>query len=689
MTAPAPQRTVLPLLPLSRAHEGGRSAMTCHYRCDDACSKPVPNASENEYFGDIVARGASRRSVLRGGSLAAAVVGLTTLAGRPAAAAPSPTRAGAAPTPAPAAAAARSRSPFGFTPIDPQPASLDRVVVPEGFDWEPIISWGDPLTDDAPDFDFDNQSAAAQEKQFGYNCDYTDLIRTRGDHDGVLVCNNEYTNDELMFRGYAGRESLTPEQLRITMAAHGMSVVEVRRRNGSSPWRYVKGGRLNRRITATTPFRLTGLAAGSALVQTTADPSGRRVLGTFANCAGGTTPWGTVLSGEENFNGYFAAGQGPADQAAAYARYGLANSTGRGWERVDPRFDLTQEPNEANRFGYIVEVDPMDPGSTPVKHTALGRLKHEGATVTIAEDGRVVAYTGDDERFDYLYKFVSHRRHRRGSSRSAREHNKSLLSSGDLYVAKFTGDGFEDGVSDGSGEWLPLLVDNRSKVPGFTAEEVLVWTRLAADVVGPTKMDRPEDVETNPVNGRTYVACTNNTRRTPSQIDEANPRANNKHGHVIEITPAGGDHTRTGFRWKIVLIAGDPADPSTYFSGYDRSEVSPISCPDNVTFDRDGNLWIATDGNALGACDGMYLMPLEGPHRGHLQQFLSVPAYSECCGPVVLWDQRTVLAAVQHPGETEGASPESPASLFPYLGDGQPRPGVIQVYPTSRRSDDD
>ena len=661
-----------PLIPVARAHEGGRSAMTCHHRCADACSRPVPNESRNDYFGDIVARSASRRSVLKGGGLTAAVVGLTTLAGRPAAAAPVG-RTLAAPT--------GTKSPFGFMPIAPQPAGLDRVVVPEGFDWKPIISWGDPLTDDAPDFDFDSQSAAAQERQFGYNCDYTALIRTTSNNDGVLVCNNEYTNDELMFRGYAGSESLTLEQLRITMAAHGMSVVQVERDSASTPWAYLKGARLNRRITATTPFRLTGPAAGSALVQTAADPSGTRVLGTFANCAGGTTPWGTVLSGEENWGGYFRADAGPADQGAAYARYGLAGSSGRGWERVDSPFDLAHEPNEANRFGFIVEVDPMDPTSTPVKHTALGRLKHEGATVTIAEDGRVVAYTGDDERFDYLYKFVSHQRYRRGDSRAARVHNKTLLTSGDLYVARFTGDGYEDGVSDGTGEWLPLLVDNRSQVPGFTAEQVLVWTRLAADAVAPTKMDRPEDVETNPVNGRTYVACTNNTRRAPSQIDEANPRAANKHGHIIEITPTAGDHTRTTFSWAIVLIAGDPGDPSTYFAGYDRRGVSPISCPDNVAFDGDGNLWIATDGNALGACDGMYLMPLTGPERGRLQQFLSVPAHAECCGPVISWDEKTVLAAVQHPGETDGASPESPASLFPYLGDGQPRPGVIQVLP--------
>ena len=292
----------------------------------------------------------------------------------------------------------------------------------------------------------------------------------------------------------------------------------------------------------------------------------------------------------------------------------------------------------------------------------------------------MVAYTGDDERFDYLYKFVSHGRYRPGDSAEARANNLTLLSSGDLYVAKFTGDGSRTASptapADGCRSWWTT----RAGSTGIPVEEVLIWTRLAADRVGPTKMDRPEDVETNPVNGRTYVACTNNTKRTPSQIDEANPRANNKHGHIIEITPDHGDDTTTGFSWKIVLIAGDPADPSTYFSGYDRSEVSPISCPDNVAFDRDGNLWIATDGNALGHCDGLYLMPLSGPHKGHLQQFLSVPAWAECCGPLVTWDQRTVLAAVQHPGEVDGASPASPRSLFPYQGDGQPRPSVIQVH---------
>ncbi len=678
-----PPRRRLPLLP---SHQGNRSEMTCHYRCDDACSQPVPNTSSNRYFGDLVNATATRRAVLRGTGALTALVGVTAAAGTvPAAADGRDERDDHDPDGPGHGGPASDRAPFGFTPIAAQPESTDAVVVPEGFEWSALIAWGDPILAGAPEFDFDRQSAWAQEGQFGYNNDFTALLPGRSENEATLVCNNEYTNEELMFRGFTGRPNLTPEQLRIVMAAHGLSVVEVRRRSPRSRWSYERGARLNRRITANTEFRMTGPAAGDELLRTSADPSGTRALGTFANCSGGVTPWGTVLSGEENFNGYFKSSPPPPGQEAAYQRYGVTR-VGRGWERVDPRFDTAQEPNEVNRFGWIVEIDPTDPTSTPRKHTALGRIKHEGATTTISPDGRVVAYTGDDERFEYTYKFVSHGRFAPGNSARARKNNLTLLESGDLYVAKFTGDGFEDGVSDGSGEWLPLVVDNQSRVPGFSVAEVLVHTRLAADQVGPTMMDRPEDVETNPVNGRTYIACTNNTSRTPAQVEEANPRANNKHGHIIEITPEGGDHASPRFTWKIVLLAGDPADPATYFNGYDRTEVSSISCPDNVAFDRAGNMWIATDGNKLGHCDGMYLFPLEGRHSGHVQQFLSVPAYAECAGPVITEDQRTVLVAVQHPGETAGASPENPASLFPYRGGGQPRPAVIQVWP--ERSDD-
>nr|WP_179503857.1 PhoX family phosphatase [Nocardioides daedukensis] len=655
--------------------------MTCRYRCGDACAQPVPNESGNEYFADVVARSVSRRAVVRSGAATAAVGAISWGVAAPVAATPG--RGGGRGSDR-SRGPGRIKPPSDFEAIAPAPAATDELIVPTGFEWAPLISWGDPVTKGAPAFDFDNQTPEAQRGQAGYNADFAALLidgRGRGGQGsqgrrGVLVFNNEYTNDELMFRGVTGSADLTDTQLEIVQAAHGMTIVDVRRQRPGTPWEYNRRGRRNRRLHAHTEFALDGPAAGNAALRTSADRSGRTVLGTLNNCAGGVTPWGTVLSGEENFNQYFDATDAP-DPDKRLARYGIT-SAGRGWERVDRRFKVAEEPNEVNRFGWVVEVDPDDPSSTPVKHTAMGRFKHEGANVRLADDGRAVAYMGDDERFDYIYKFVSKRRHRPGN----RRHNMKLLSEGDLYVAKFNGDGAADGDYDGTGEWLPLVVDGRSHVPGWPVADVLIWTRQAADLVGPTKMDRPEDVEPNPVNGRVYAALTNNTSRKPGQQDEANPRTPNKHGHVLELTERRNDAAAVSFTWKIVLLAGDPGDPSTFFNGYDKSEVSPISCPDNVAFDKQGNLWISTDGQpgTLGNCDALYMMPLEGPEKGRLQQFLSVPVGAECCGPWITADERTVLIAVQHPGEVSGASPENPVSRFPYLGDGQPRPGVVQVH---------
>lgn len=665
------KRTVLPLTPVNHP---GRQSMTCQYRCADACSQEIPNTTSNPTFGEIVTASASRRAVLKGSGLGVAVVGVNAVAGQvqPVAAAES-------------TSTVTAKAPFNFQGVPPQPFGEDRIQVPEGMVYKRVISWGEGLFDDSPKFDFDNQTAAAQEKQFGYNNDFVAVFPRGIANKAVMFVNHEYTNDELMFRGYTGPASLTDEQLKVIMAAHGASVVELSRKSYLHPWTYVKGAWRNRRITATTNFTVDGPVANHPLLKTSADPNGIRIKGTLNNCAGGMTPWGTVLSGEENFNQYFKADTAlasstvSAEQKAAWKRYGITSS-GRGWERVDSRFDLAEEPNEANRFGWVVEIDPFNPNSTPVKHTALGRFKHEGANVTIAENGKVVCYSGDDERYDYLYKFVSKHTYREGD----KAHNMTLLAEGDLYVAEFAGDGFEDGVSDGTGRWIPLVKDGESKVPGMSVAEVLVHTRLAADKVGPTKMDRPEDVEVNPVDNRVYVACTNNTRRQPSEIDEANPRANNKHGHIIAIDPLYDDHTSSRFTWRIVLIAGDPQDPTTYFNGFDKNQVTPISCPDNVAFDAKGDLWIATDGNALGFADGLFHMPMSGPKKGHLQQFLTMPAGAECCGPLISFDGRAVFAAPQHPGEIDGASPDAPKSTFPWGGNTQPRPSVIQVQKANK-----
>ncbi|GAB3464462.1 PhoX family phosphatase [Kineococcus endophyticus] len=665
MTTDACQPT-LTLLPYAPA--GRRSPMTCHYRCATSCATPVQNRSANAYFGDVVRSAVSRRGVLAG-LVGLGVAGAAVAGARPAAASPGGGDVNLLADPFDPGHAVE------FEVIAPVPAEVDSFAVPAGWTWAPLISWGDPILPGAPEFDHENQSEAAQLGQFGYNNDYTTIVPLQDPNRALLVCNNEYTNEELMFRDWVDSDSATEEQLRISIAAHGMSVVELRRAGADQPWGHLRESVFNRRITPWTPMAFTGPAAGAKALRTSADPQGRTPVGTFGNCAGGTTPWGTVLSGEENFNGYFSSPETEGGQSDRYSVYG---SSGRGWERVDPRFGAGTEPNEAHRFGWIVEVDPSDPTSTPRKHTAMGRMKHEGATVSLAADGRAVAYMGDDERFEYLYKFVSKETYREGD----REHNLRLLEDGDLFVAVFEGDGIDDERYDGRGRWVALTRNGRSVVPGMSVEEVLVNTRAAADVVGATKMDRPEDVERNPVNGRVYVACTNNTQRGTlgkTGVDEANPRPLNKDGHVVEIVEARDDAAATEFAWNLVLVCGDPEDQSTYFGGFDPALVSPISCPDNVAFDTTGNLWISTDGNTLGSNDGLFEVVVDGPDRGRVRQFLSVPTGAETCGPVIADDGRTVFVAVQHPGEVDGATIDEPASTFPYDGTGQPRPSVVQV----------
>ncbi|MEV0201581.1 PhoX family phosphatase [Nonomuraea sp. NPDC050691] len=577
-----------------------------------------------------------------------------------------------------------------FTPVAPN--RDDALRVPDGYTSAVVVRWGDPVLPGAPAFDFDNQSAEAQARQFGYNCDYVTLFPLGRDR-GLLWVNHEYTNEALMFRGYKDGTAATEEQIRIALAAHGGSVVEVERVRGTGQWKLVTTGRrrYNRRVTALTPMRFSGPAAGSDLLKTAADPAGVKPIGMLNNCSGGTTPWGTVLTAEENFDQYFVNGDKvPAAQKPYISRYTIPSgiaSGNRRFDRVEERFDLAKHPNEVNRFGWVVEIDPFDPDGEPVKRTALGRFKHEAATTTLARDGRLVVYMGDDSRFEYVYKFVSRNRYIQGFDR----HNRKLLDEGTLYVARFTGDSPaaeidgsgklpSDGAFDGSGEWIPLVSGDRSFVDGMTAAEVLVHTRAAADKVGATKMDRPEDVERNPVNGAVYIALTNNSNRAPAQVDEANPRPSNKHGHVLELVERRDDAGSTTFAWSLPLVCGDPNDASTYFAGYDKSKVSPISCPDNVAFDRDGNLWIATDGNALGMNDGLFVTPVRGKERGHVRQFLTVPIGAETCGPMVTPDQRSVFVAVQHPGEADGATPDSPVSHWPDGEGGQPRPSVAVAW---------
>ncbi|MFJ8782644.1 PhoX family protein [Streptomyces sp. NPDC102476] len=673
-------------LPLINAVHG-RSALTCRFRCGDACFHPAPNTSSNPYVGDVIATALSRRSMMR----AAAVVTVAAAAGTTGAVVTAPSAQAAAQQatarPQPKGRAARG---LRFTPVAPNTA--DTVTVPAGYSQNVVVRWGEPILRGAPAFDPDRQTAAAQAGQFGYNNDFLALLPLPGERGRqVLVANHEYTDEVLMFRGYDAADP-TREQVEIAWAAHGLSAVVVEENKKNGALTVVPRHHLNRRVTATTEFRLTGPAAGSDLLRTSADATGRKVLGTLNNCSGGTTPWGTTLHGEENFNQYFANAGRATDK-----RYGIGTGASeRKWERFDKRFDVAQEPNEVHRFGYVVELDPYDPSSAPRKHTALGRFKHEGATVRLTHDGRPVVYSGDDERFDYFYKFVGSKRMKHGGGRAVREHNLSLLDEGTLYVARLTGDSPAleidgtgklpaDGEFDGGGEWIPLVTATAkgavSHVEGMTADEVCVFTRLAGDKVGATKMDRPEDIEPNPHSGKVYVALTNNTNRgvgANAPADEANPRNANKHGHILELTERWNRADSLEFAWTLFLVAGDPEDPATYFAGFPKDDVSPISCPDNVAFDPHGNLWISTDGNQLGTHDGLFGVATKGERRGELKQFLTVPTGAETCGPLV--QDRRVLVAVQHPGEISGATVEKPASTWPDGPGKIVRPAVVAVW---------
>jgi len=694
MTNTSRRRSLLPLLSKSGGPHGSRSAMTCQFRCGNACDHPMPNTTDNPTVSSVIETAIRRRSLLQGGAVGASALVVGGLVSKAAASTTTPRT----------ATSLASVATGDWTPVAPN--VRDIVSVPEGYASRVVITWGEAVVAGAPDFDPDKQTPESAAKQFGYNADYLTMVPLDAQGStALMVTNHEYTDENIMFPTGV----YTSAQIKkIAIQSHGLSIVHVHQVKSAAKgdWKRTNPMKApyNRRITGTTPFKIDGPAAGDDRLKTTADPTGTVVLGTLNNCAGGTTPWGTVLSGEENFNQYFdKSGTLDSRYTASYARYGISGVDSRGWSEVDPRFDLSTEPHESFRFGWVVEIDPKDPKSTPRKQTMLGRLKHEGANIVVAESGQVVAYMGDDERGDYLYKFVSAEAYLPGD----KAHNLTLLTKGTLYVARLTGDdpvaknadgSFvpADGEYDGGGEWIALTTDTQSFVDGFSVADVLINTRLAADKVAPTKMDRPEGVETSPVTGKVYASLTNNSKRGSTfGVDEANPLAKsnvrsafegplaqasgNRNGYIIELAESGGDHVGTAFAWKLLLVCGDPSAPETYFAGYDKSKVSPISCPDNVTFDSLGNLWIATDGNVIGSHDGLFRCPVEGPDRGLVQQFLSMPIGAETCGPLINNHDQSVWVSVQHPGETDGATFENQSSTWPHTDD-FPRPGVVVTY---------
>ncbi len=535
--------------------------------------------------------------------------------------------------------------------FDAVPLSFDDdVAVPPGYTAQVLIPWGTAIVGSYPAFRPGQNTADQQAEQIGMGHDgmhYFPLGGGRsGNRRGLLVLNHEFTNENYLQTGTEEApppEAYTPEMVLKSQNAHGVAIVEIARApNGT--WRVVRS-RYNRRITANTPMAISGPAAGHRLLRTAADPRGRRPLGTVNNCAHGYTPWSTYLTCEENFQGYFRLDPGAysAEQTELQEAYGIGGDE-YNWATEDPRFALTPGgANEPNRFGWVVEIDPFEPNSRPIKRTALGRCRHEGAFVHEARGKRIVVYMGDDEVNQFVYKFVSAR-----NWRALRAQGKSPFDEGTLYVARFD--------DDGRGEWLPLVHDNGplTRANGFANQgDVLVKTRLAAQALGATPMDRPEWTSVDPTTGLVYVTLTNNTSEE-KQESAANPRLPNPWGHILRWEEAGGDHTATRFEWDIFLLAGQGRSSG---DGSTIDDDDAFGSPDGLWVDPDGRVWIQTDGSQpTDANDQMlaadpYQVDREG--RPELRRFLTGVPACEVTGVITTPDQRTMFVNIQHPGDGE------------------------------------
>lgn len=608
----------------------------------------------------------ARRIVLRGGA-AAAVAGLFA-----------PWVAGCASS-APGSPAGGPL--LGFKGIPP--GLGDTLVVPDGYVAEAIAAWGEPvgIAGHMPAWKPDaSNSAADQAVQMGMHHDGIHFYPLEGSSTrGLLAMNHEYTDDGLLHVG--GLADWSAEKVHKSQAAHGVAVIEVALKDGR--WQMVRPSRYARRFTATTPFAVQGPAAGHRLMQTAADPAGRTVLGTLNNCASGKTPWGTYLSGEENWSFYFDGGDAiDADQK----RWGLRKTSGYRWAAHDERFDARRHPNEFHRFGWVVEIDPMDPASTPVKRTALGRAAHEGAWVAVTKDGRAVVYSGEDARFEYIYKFVSRDKIApAGGNLTMAQANRELLDHGTLYVARFD--------ADGTGRWLPLV---HGQGPLTTANgfadlgEVLINTRQASDRLGATKMDRPEWLAIDQSTREVYCTLTNNSARGAKDmpgVDAANPRANNTMGEIIRWKE-DGDFDGATFRWDHLVLAGDPANARPEAKGNVKGDI--FGCPDGLMLDARGVLWIQTDAHATQMYKGEFerignnQMLACDRTTGEVRRFLTGPTNCEITGATLTPDGRTMFINVQHPGETpsDRSDPAQPAkySNWPdYQPGGRPRSATVVI----------
>jgi hypothetical protein len=618
----------------------------------DEVNFPRPPVQE---FDRVVDRAISRRGFL-GGVLAfgsgAAVFGTAMLKG--------------------GTALAGQTTRFAFEQIAAQTDGT--VHVPPGYDWKVLVRWGDPLFGDAPAFDpAQGIPAAGSDRVFGENTDGMELFNIGGRE--VLVVNSEYTNNDVNLPGVPDGIPASAEDVLRLQNFHGVSVMEIA--EGPGGWSVVVDSPFNRRITHLTPMVIDGPAAGHDLMKTAADPTGTAVLGTLNNCGSGKTPWGTYLTCEENFNGYFGAtAEVSPDETlgAGYRRYGISTKVEPGrynYHGFDPRFDIAATPNEPHRHGYIVEIDPQDPASVPVKRTALGRFKHENAACVLAPDGRVVVYMGDDERGEFMYRWVSRDIYVPGGDTS------TLLTEGVLSVAKFN--------DDLTGTWVDLTPE----ATGMTTAEIAIFTRTAASRVGATTMDRPEWIAVNPTAIEAYCCLTNNSRRgalkddgTPQTnaggdvmaVNAVNPRETNEYGQIVRWRPEGNDHSTPGFAWDLYVMAGNPTvhKDGPYAGTANINAGNLFNSPDGMVIDATGLIWIQTDGEDTNEGDfagmGNNQMLAGDPVTGEIRRFLTGPRGCEVTGLCWSSDRRTMFVGIQHPG---APFPDGEASL--------PRSAIVAI----------
>ncbi|MDN5432389.1 MAG: PhoX family phosphatase [Acinetobacter sp.] len=676
------------------------------------------NTSNNTYFRDILEQRISRRGLItKTASGAAALALASSLIGCN----------DDDDNNSPPTTTVKKPEKFTFNPVAKN--LNDIVTVPAGYEANVLYALGDPLTQTIPDWDDNNVPSGVSFTARSGDChdgmSYFGLNSNSSKYDakasnrGLLVMNHEYINQTFLHpKGATKVNGRRPEDEVIReVNAHGVSVIELKKDATTQKVEIVKSSPFNRRITASTVMDFAGTVAGSDLVKTKYSSSAKQTRGTHNNCGNGYTPWGTYLTTEENFIGYFVRNKGDdakrsAAEIIALNRYGLKDgaSSRYGWETAIGAIEsqdlydrwnasITADSadkdyrNGANTFGWIVEIDPFDSRSNPVKRTSLGRFAHEDCRSSRLIEGENLAfYMGDDSRGEYIYKFVSDAKWDAKDVNGGYRAGDKYMNSGKLYVAQFN--------NDGTGKWIELaygkngLNDSNTVYPFRSQADVTTFARLAGDSVKATKMDRPEWVAVNPENGEVYVTLTNNSNRgTAHALDAANPRnysdpeggKGNVNGHIIRFHEKDNKTTAESFTWDIYLF-GAEAKMASNINLSGLNDNNDLSSPDGMWFDPRGVLWIQTDDGAYtDTTNCMMLAALPGKVGDgakaissagqetivgkqvtdeNLRRFLTGPKQCEITGVTMTPDYKAIFINVQHPGE-DSPSFDKPSSNWP------------------------